>query len=313
MKNQGGTPRTMVHQRKTIVEISEGETDSEESNGENNNEESQGDSSEEPTSDTNTLVGARKKICCQRFQPMKWIEWSVKLVFRNQLKSSTNQKTPEDGPKIQLNHQSTVILFTLIATFGLLAVGSALNNTLLSVTHTCTEAPNINCYPQPINKVKVQNAGVNISTDKPIDDCSFWNSEGVSDKVSFICYQLVFNVEIFLAIIGGLSTVFVVMMRVVIKVLLWCTRKCGKTNKKNAAAARHIAFGILSFIELLMAVVGMVLQGAGTSDNDTPGVIFLATHAAEIVLIFGIIPTLLLLPWENYATRENSNQSADTP
>ena len=100
-----------------------------------------------------------------------------------------------------LNHQSIVILFTLIAIFGLLAIGSALNVTLLSVTHTCTEAPNINCYPQPINKVEVQNAGLNISTDEPIKDCS---SEGVSDKVSFTCYL---NVEIFLAIIGGLSVV----------------------------------------------------------------------------------------------------------
>ena len=262
---------------------------------------------------------------------MKWIEWSVKLVFRNQLEledklekqerntdqksrpelheTENGQSSDEDGPKIVLNHQSTVILFTLIATFGLLAIGSALNNTLLSVTHTCTEAPNINCYPQPINKVEVQNAGLNISTDKPIKDCSFWNSEGVSDKVSFICYQLTFNVEIFLAIIGGLSTVFVATMRTVIRALLWCTRKCGKINKKNAAAARYIFFGILSLIELVSAIFGMVLQGTGTSDNDTPGVMFLATHAAEILLVFGIIPTLLLLPWEKYATRarESSN------
>ena len=57
-----------------------------------------------------------------------------------------------------------------------------------------------------------------------------------------------------------------------------------------------------------MAVVGMVLQGTGTSVNDTAGVMFLATHAAEILLVIGIIPTLLLLPWENYAI-ENINQS----
>ena len=103
----------------------------------------------------------------QWFQPMKWIQWSVKLVFRNQLDledkltpqelhvRENGQSNNEDGPKIELNHQSTVILFTLIATFGLLAIGSALNVTLLSVTHTCTEAPNINCYPQPINEVEV--------------------------------------------------------------------------------------------------------------------------------------------------------------
>ena len=307
-----------------------------------NSEAPKGENSKESTSDTNITLddveskGAPKKTtCCQWFQPMKWIEWSVKLIFRNQLdledklESSTNQKTPqvrgnghsngEDRPKIVLNHRSTVLLFTLIATFGLLAIGSALNVTLLSVTHTCTEAPNINCYPQPINEVEVQNAGLNISTDKPIDDCSFWNSEGVSDKVSFICYQLVFNVEIFLAIIGGLSTVFVVTMRAVIRVLLWCTKKYGKAMwlqgkcGKCLQAARYVLLVILSGFELLLAVVGMVLQGTGTNVNDTnntPGVIFLATHAAEILLVIGIVPTLLLLPWENYA-REKINQSAD--
>jgi hypothetical protein len=305
-------------------------------------------------------------------QPMKWIRWSVKQVFRNQLElgdklgkqeSSTNQtetahvggngqsnsedgpqtksedgpqsnsedgpniellggngqSNSEDGPKILLNHRSTVILFTLIATFGLLAIGSALNVTLLSVTHACTEAPDINCYPQPIDAVKVENAGLNISTDKPIEDCSFWNSEGVSDKVSIICYQFVLNVEIFLAVIGGLLTVFVVTMRAVIGGLLWCIRKCenrmclqGKC-RKCILVARYVLLVILSGFELLMVIVGVVLQGSGTSindTNDTQGVMFLATHAAEILLVIGIIPTLLLLPWEDYATK-NSNQSAD--
>ena len=306
-------------------------------------EASKGENSKESTSDTNTLVddieskGAHKKTtCCQQFQPMKWIQWSVKLVFRNQLdledklkkqKSSTNQKSlqelhergngqsnGEDGPKIELNHQSTVILFTLIATFGLLAIGSALNVTLLSVTHACTEAPNINCYPQLINEVEVQNAGLNISIAKPIEDCSFWNSEGVSDKVSIICYQLVFNIEIFLAIIGGLSTVFVATMRTVIRVLLWCTRKCGKTKEKCGRclpAARYALALILSGIELSMAVLGMVLQGTGTSVNDTPGVMFLATHAAEILLVIGIIPTLLLLPWEDYKEKMDAKKDGE--
>ena len=69
------------------------------------------------------------------------------------------------------------------------------------------------------------------------------------------------------------------------------------------ALANYVLVVILSGFELLMAVVGMVLQETGTSisdTNNTPGVIFLATHAAEILLVIGIIPTLLLLPWENY-------------
>ena len=306
-----------------------------------NTDESKGTNSEEPRSNINKTSreesddveskDARKKTaCCEWFQPMKWMRWSVKQVFRKQLeledklgkkKGSTNQETPQDlesggngqsnieeGPKIELNHRSTAILFTLIATFGLLAIGSALDVTLLSVTYACTEDPNINCYPRLINDA--DNAGLNISTDKPTEDCSFWNSEGVSDKVSFICYQFVLNVELFLAVIGGLSTVFVFMMRAVIGVLLWCIRKCGK--KKCLQVARYVLVLILSGSELLMAIVGMVLQGTGTSvdnTNDTPGVIFFATHAAEILLVIGIIATLLLLPWEDYARKKTNIQT----
>ena len=132
--------------------------------------------------------------------------------------------------------------------------------------------------------------------------------------MSFICYQLVFNIEIFLAIIGGLSTVFVATMRTVIRVLLWCTRKCGKTKEKCGRclpAARYALALILSGIELSMAVLGMVLQGTGTSVNDTPGVMFLATHAAEILLVIGIIPTLLLLPWEDYKEKMDAKKDGE--
>ena len=107
-------------------------------------------------------------------------------------------------------------------------------------------------------------------------------------------------------------------MRAVIGVLVWCTKKYGKAMwlqgkcGKCLQAARYVLLVILSGFELLVTIVGMVLQGTGTNVNDTnntPGVIFLATHAAEILLVIGIIPTLLLLPWKNYA-RESADEKS---
>ena len=63
---------------------------------------------------------------------------------------------------------------------------------------------------------------------------------------------------------------------------MWLQGKCGRCLQ----VARYVLVVILSGFELLMAVV--VLQGTGTSvsdTNNTPGVIFLATHAAEILLV----------------------------
>ena len=224
------------------------------------------------------------------------------------IQASINNPTQEskEGKGKSNCSRSIIILFTIIATFGLLAVGSALDLTLFSVTHACTEDPNIDCYPRPIRDAK--DAGLNITTDKPIEDCGPWNSEGVSDKVTFVCYQFVLNVELFLAVIGGLSTVFVFTMRATIKVLLsisvriynYCTGKCGKCLK----AVWYVLVVITSAIELLLAIMGMVLGATGTSvdsTNDTPEVVFLATHATEILLVFGIIATLLWLPWDKYA------------
>ena len=285
-------------------------------------------------------------------KPMKWMRQTVVFVFRKQLEledkigkqkqqkqlndgdhinnapeertantetSATEAPTTEtlitgEGPKIKLNRRSTIILFTLITTFGLLAVGSALDLTLFSVTHVCTEDPNIDCYPRSIDDA--EDAGLNITTDEPIQDCSFWNSEGVSDKVTFVCYQIVLNVELFLAVIGGLSTVFVFTMRAMIRLLLHlstkgcCTCKCGCIR---TGIARYVSIVITSAIELLLAILGLVFGGTGTNidnTNDTPGVIFLATHVAEILLIFGIMATLLWLPWEDYGDSDKHTEAS---
>ena len=218
---------------------------------------------------------------------------------------------PEKRPKIVLGYRSTIVLFVLIVAFVVLAVGSALDLTLLIVTHICTEDPYIDCYPQLISGAN--DSGVDITTDKPIQDCTFWNSKGVSNRVTFVCYQLDFNVELFLAIVGGLLAFFVYTMKTAIQVLLFLSVSCldGGCQDKNTCmkigCVIRIAFTALtSVIEIVLVVVGMVLGATGSrvdNTNDTPELIFFATHGAEILLIFGIIATLLWLPWEDYAIR----------
>ena len=217
---------------------------------------------------------------------------------------------PAKRPKIVIGYRSTIVFFILIVAFGVLAVGSALDLTLLIVTHICTEDPYIDCYPQLISGA--DDTGVNITTDKPIQDCTFWNSKGVSNRVTFVCYQFDFNVELFLAIVGGLLAFFVYTMKTTIHALLFLSASClggrrqDSTCVKTTRAIRIVFAALASLIEIALVIVGMVLGATGSrvdSTNDTPELIFFATHGAEILLMFGIIATLLWLPWEDFGIR----------
>ena len=129
----------------------------------------------------------------------------------------------------RLSHRVTVVLFIIVVTFGILAVGSALDLTLLFVTHICTEDPNTDCYPQLIRGAN--GTGLNINIDEPIQDCTFWNSEGVSNRVTFVCYQFVFNVQLFLTVLGGLTAFFVVTIKTTTECLLCLSKCCNRKGK----------------------------------------------------------------------------------
>ena len=204
---------------------------------------------------------------------------------------------------------STSVLAVLIFSFGLLAIGSALDVTLLSVSHVCSNDPNTDCYPQLIGGASDE--GLNLTTDKPITDCAEWTQEDLSDRVTFVCYRFEFNVELFLAIVGGLSTVFVFTMKATIGIILYSLDKCGCKKADGCCSSKRTVrifiVTILSLLELGLVVVVMVLAATGSRfdmTNDTVGVIFLTTHASEILLVFGIIFTLLWLPWESYEAKK---------
>jgi hypothetical protein len=264
------------------------------------------------------LANRRRNGCLGKFaiitKPMQSI---ILLTFGKQLaiKQIAEEKDENRIPKMtlhkrRLSYVATMVLFTLIAAFWILALGSALDLTLLSVTHTCSEDPQIDCYPQLITGVN--DTGLNISISEPIRDCSFWNSKGVSDRVSFVCYQFIFNVELFLAVVGGLLALFIYTAKTTIALLLSLTVccLCGSTNTNKIV--RIIVAVITSLIEIALAILCLVLGATGTTvDNteDTPELLFVSMHASEVLVAFGIVATLLWLPWEQYTSKPPEHHS----
>ncbi len=262
------------------------------------------------------LADRRRNGCLGKFamitKPMQSI---ILLTFGKQLaiKQIAKEKDENRIPKMtlhkrKLSYEATMVLFTLIAAFWILALGSALDLTLLSVTYTCSEDPQIDCYPQLI--AGVNDTGLNISISEPIQDCSFWNSKGVSDRVTFVCYQFIFNVELFLAVVGGLLALFIYTTKTTIALFLFLTVHClcGSTNTKimcSCKIVRIIVVMITSLIEIALAILCLVLGVTGTTvDNteDTPELMFISIHASEVLVAFGIVVTLLWLPWEQYTS-----------
>ena len=273
----------------------------------------------------------RKPLCLGIFariitRPMQAI---ILLTFGKQLAIKQNEEKDENRiskmtfHKRRLSYGAMLVLFTLIAAFWILALGSALDLTLLSVTHTCSEDTQIDCYPQLITGTN--DTGLNISISEPIRDCSFWNSEGVSDRVTFVCYQFIFNVELFLAVVGGLLALFIYTTKTTIALLLSLTVCClcdSKYCKKALRMTRIVGVIITLFIEIGLAMLCLVLGATGTTvDNteDTPELMFVSMHASEVLVAFGIVATLLWLPWEEYTSKppeyhpEHHDPSAAAP
>ena len=234
------------------------------------------------------------------------LQWVVHLIFGKLIGTSDTRL-----PKISLNktkkmsrHGQVVLLFVIIAAFVVLAVGTALDLSLFTRSHICSEDTRIDCYPQLISGAN--STGLNISIDAPIRDCTEWNSEGVSTRVTFICYQKEFNLELLLAATGGLLALAFYVMKSTIGALLVLTRFLSKKCKCHNACLyifRIVVAISASVVEVVLVAVCLmfaVTRLTVDTTNDPPASTFLAMHAAEILVIFGITATLIWLPWEEY-------------
>ena len=219
--------------------------------------------------------------------------------------------------KKRLSYGTIMILCMLFVAFVILALSSATNIALLRTTHICSEDPQINCYPQltaDANDSIIELYNITIDTSQPIEDCSFFNSEVVSTQVTFDCYQFVYNVELFVAVVGGLLTFFNTTMKFATGFLLWvneccsCCVGCCTTTKK---VFRFILVGLAGVTEIILAIVCMVfglMEGVlADAESDSPILRFLAMHVVEILIGCGIIATLLCLPWERYVDEDEED------
>ena len=159
------------------------------------------------------------------------IQSVILLVFSKQLpiKQYANDRDLNKIPKMtlhgkRLSYGAIIVLFIVIATFWVLTLGSGLNFALLSVTHTCSEDRQIDCYPQLLKGAN--DTGLNIITSKPIQDCSFWKSQEVADHVDFICFQYILDIKQFLSVIGGLLALFIYTMKTTVTLLRFLSVCC---------------------------------------------------------------------------------------
>ena len=239
------------------------------------------------------------------------LPWLILLAFGKQLGLKDTRKLHKlriknyDGI-VSYSGQITVFYVVILGSI-ILALGSALDLTLFSPSHICTEDPNIDCYPQLISSANATNLTMPVDISQPILDCSYWNNEGVSSQVTFLCFQQEFNFELFLATTGGLLGFTFIALNVLIGTLLCVTQSC--MGRKITAKpfclriVRYISIAFALILEVVIALLYIVLGVSRVSPdsmNDDRGVIFLTVHAAEILLVCGTLTTLLWLPWEEY-------------
>ena len=260
--------------------------------------------------------------CCRKSndspstKPTLPLPWVLLLVFGKQLglkDASKLHKIFLRDTKVMSRSGQIMVFYVVIFGSIVLALGSAFDITFFSPSHICTEDPSIDCYPQLISGANGTNLTMPIDISEPILDCSYWNSEGVSRQVTFICFQReLFNFELFLAAAGGLLAFAFIALNASIGLLLRITRYCmNKTDDTTAIfVIRVISIIIAIVVELTMAILCLVL--GATSDSvdtveDDPGVTFLTMHASEILVIVGIVATLLWLPWEEYVKHQKAH------
>lgn len=245
------------------------------------------------------------------------LPWLLLLVFGKQLglkDASKLHKIFLQDTKVMSRSGQIMVFYVVILGSIVLALGSALDLTLFTPSHICTEDPTIDCYPQLISGANGSNLTMPININEPILDCSYWNSEGVSSQVTFFCFQNdAFNFELFLAITGGLLAFAFIILNASIGVLLHITRSCMKKITLVPILAVRVTFIILAVVaELVAVIVCLVLAVVRTTVDaveDDPGVVFLSMHASEILIIVGIVATLLWLPWEEYVKHQKEYQS----
>lgn len=130
-------------------------------------------------------------------------------------------KVDKDSPPrisirgVQLGHTEVSFLFLLIVSFLLLAGVTAWDVFFLEETYVCSEELSIYCFPLDIDNAAVDfEINFTEAQEHRITNCSFWESEELSGRVTLLCFHWVLNSKAILSMVGGLLTIFVLSMKV---------------------------------------------------------------------------------------------------
>lgn len=253
---------------------------------------------------------------------------------------------------MEIGHKEISALALLIMVFGLLAAITAWDAYFLDESYVCSEKPDISCFPLPLDDDATTDLNLTAAQEHRITDCAYWNSENVSSRVTFVCFQWVYDSKGVISNTGGLLALFLVTMRIVssgtLTFLNWAIKKCThlKNEKKDASCCNKVlkvlclklpnlvvgkclckvckskyekpmlhysdAIHQFMFLRRVTLIVCMllefslassvfisavnVIQGKNTRIYD-----FIYNYGNQLLLIFGIFSSLLLLPLEEYA------------
>lgn len=256
--------------------------------------------------------------CC--FKPFSVMRSLVSLVFGAPLgvvQRNENEYKPDGVDtrnnvpiatlyirQTQLSYRDIELLTVVIVTFVIIALSSSLNASLVKVTRICSEDPNIFCYPEAIDpNDDIRN---NITHGEVITDCAFWNSEGVSSRVTFICFRYMLSFGIFFAVFGGLLAVFTFTMKFAAGALLFLAEKCKCCDKRAKCARQSVAIIalVVEYVPLSISL-GFAIQAF---EDDTV-LEALQRLFPKVALAAGIISSTLWLPWEDYVKKKNAATS----
>ena len=227
----------------------------------------------------------------------------------------------------ELSHNEISILAVLIMTFGLLAAITAWDSYFLDESFTCTEKPGISCFPLTIDTVANSDLNLADAQNQRITNCSYWDNKNVSSRVTFICFEWIFDSKGVISDVGGLLTMFLITIKIVssgsLTCLNWAIKRSIEGEKEGNTGRvifyfrilRHLAVSLAALLELII-VLGVAHMFAEILDTDSKLIsnnffIFFFKHGKQILLIFGIFSTLLLLPLEEYALAEEPSPTVE--
>lgn len=221
----------------------------------------------------------------------------------------------------ELSHREVSAFAVITFTFGLIVLVAVWNQVLQErIIGTCSVEVGTSCYPQLSDNSSAVDFAV--STDQPIDDCSYWNSESVSNYVEgFQCFQLRFDLLAILSRFGGLLSLMLLVLRITFSLALATIdstfenflqssddKKCWYKTKLNSLIAivktGRIFLAFIAYsIELL--AISIIQRRLISSPNFQVGF--------EVVLVIGLLTSSLLLPLEEYSLAQDQAGGGVTP